>query len=102
MRVSSQQASLMRRLNNPVLFQLLDQLVEAIGETVDIEIQRIVVAVRNFGVNGGMKCRDEPLAAADAGDRIEQSQPVVLRRGESRIGSSCVIAPAMSGRAAPR
>ena len=70
----------MRSLNHHRLLQLFGEAVETVGEAFDIEIQRIVVTVGNFGVDGGMERRNEPLAAAHAGDRIEQRQPVILRR----------------------
>jgi hypothetical protein len=84
--VSSQRPSLMLRLNTPGLFEFGDKPVEAIGEAVDIEIRGIVVAVGNFGVDGGVNCRNEPFASAHAGDRVEQRQLVVFR-GRRRCAS---------------
>ena len=66
--------------------QFVGELVEAVGKTLDIEIQRIVVAVANVGVECGVKSGNEPLAGTYAGDRIEERNAIVLRRRKGRIG----------------
>ena len=92
----------MRSLNHHGLFQLFGEAVETAGEAIDIEIQRVVVTVRDLGVDGGVERRNEPLAAAYAGNRIKERQPVVLRRSKGGIGRLRVVAPAVAGRAAAR
>ena len=87
-----QRPSLMCGLNHHGLSQFFGETIEAAGEAVDIEIERIVVAVGNFGIDGGVKRRNEPFAFAHAGDGVEQSQPVILRGSERRIGGMSVTA----------
>src|SRR5215471_15708837 len=69
--------------------------VQAPGETVDVEIQRIVVAVGDLRVNRGMERGNEPTFGAYAGDNINEREPIVLSGGEGGVGRSRVVA--MSG-----
>ena len=81
--------------------QLLDHRLDALGKAFRIEIQRIVVAVRNIGVERGMIGRNEPMLRAHARNHVEESRPVVLRGRESRIGALRIVVAAVSG-SAPR
>jgi hypothetical protein len=56
------------------------------------KFQRIVVAVGNVGVEGGMIGRNEPMLRAHARDHVEERKPVVLRGRESRIGALRIVA----------
>src|ERR1700720_2754598 len=105
--------SLVRRLRRLAAAQLLDEQRQAVGEAVDVKTSRIVVAVADIGVDGGMecrnepvagggKCRPEPVAGADAGDGVEQRQPVVLRGGEARARRLRVVMAAVSRRGSAR
>src|SRR5262245_37170730 len=67
---------------------------ECLSKCFDLEILRIVVAAANVAVDDGMERRDEPLAGANACDRVEQRQQPVLRVGESRIRRRDVVAAA--------
>ena len=50
------------RPESPRAVQFFGKPIEAAGKAVDIEIQRIVMAVGNFGVDGGMERGNEPFA----------------------------------------
>jgi hypothetical protein len=67
--------------------QFLDHRLDALGQAFRIEIQRIVVAFGNIGVERGVIGRNEPMSRAHAGDHVEKREPVVLRGRESRIGA---------------
>jgi hypothetical protein len=69
-----------------------DKAVEACGKAFNVEIQWIVVSVANVGIEGGVKCRNEPTPGAYAGDGVKQRQTVILRGGEAGIGGKRVIA----------
>ena len=79
--------------------QSLDHRLDALGKAFRIEVQRIVVAVGNIGIERGMIGRNEPVLRAHAGDHVEQRKPVVLRRRESRIGALRIVVAAVAGRA---
>ena len=52
--------------------------VQAPGKTVDVEIERIVVAVGDLRVNRGMERGNKPTLGAYAGDNINQCEAIVL------------------------
>src|SRR5262249_16931653 len=60
----------LRRLDLVREPKLCRQRIEAPGETLDVEIQGIVVAVGDLRVDGSMKCRNEPLLGTHAGDHV--------------------------------
>ena len=91
----------MRGLNLVRLSQCHHQVVQAPGETVDIEIQRIVVAVGDLRVDRGMERGNKPSLGAYAGDNINEREPIVLSGGEGGIGRSRVVVT-VSGLAPPR
>ena len=93
---------LMRGLNSVGPSKRHHQAVQAPGETVDIEIQRIVVAIGDLGIDRGMEGGNKPSFGACAGDDINEREPIVLGDGEGGIGRSCVVAAAMPGHAPPR
>ena len=68
------------------------QAVQAPGETVDVEIQRIVVPVGNLRVDRGMKRGNKPSFGAYAGNNINQREAIVLSGGEGGIRRSRVVA----------
>ncbi len=74
----------------------------AVGEAGDVEMQRIVVAVADTGIDGGMERRNEPMLGPRTGDDVKERQPIILRGGEARIGALRVVAPPAPGFAAPR
>ena len=78
------------------------QAVQASGETVNIEIQRIVVAVGDLRVDRGMERGNKPSLGAYAGDNINEREPIVLSGGEGGIGRSRVVAATVSGHAPSR
>ena len=79
--------------------QSFDHRFDALGKAFRIEIQRIVVAVRNIGVERGVVGRNEPMLGAHAGNHVEERKPVVLRGRESRIGALRIVVAAVTGRA---
>src|SRR5215468_3466015 len=74
--------------------QLLYDPFERLSKGFDVEILRIVVAAANVAVDYRMERRNEPFASANAGNRVEQRQPPVLRSGEPRIGRRDVVGAA--------
>ena len=82
--------------------QFLDHRFDALGKAFRIEIQRIVVAVGNIGVERGVVGRNEPVPRAHAGNHVEERESVVLRRRESRIGALRIVMAALAGGGAPR
>ena len=74
----------------------------AVAEARDIEMERIVVAVADAGIDSGMERRNEPMLGADTGDDVEERHPVILRGGKARIWALRVVAPSAPGFAAPR
>src|SRR6516162_3859719 len=82
--------------------QFLHQGFEATGEALDVEPHRIVVAVADAGVDGGVKRWDKPMSGADTGDGINEREAIVLRGGEARVRRLPVVAAAHARRAAPR
>src|SRR3984957_9346344 len=95
-------ALLVRGLCRLAAAQLLDEQGQAVGKAVDVKTPRIVVAVADVGVDGGVIGRNEPMPGADAGDGVEQREAVVLRGGEARARRLRVVMAAISRRAAPR
>ena len=91
-----------RGLNLAGPSQCHHQVVQAPGETVDIEIQRIVVAIGDLRVDRGMECGNKPSLSAYAGDDVSEREPIVLSGGEGGIGRSRVVAATVSGHAPPR
>jgi hypothetical protein len=67
------------------------QAVQASDETLDIEIQRIVVAVGDLCVDRGVERGNQPLFGPYARDDINEREPIVLGGCESGIGRSRVI-----------
>src|SRR5580693_10141200 len=94
-------ALLVRGLGRLAAAQLLDEQGQAVGKAVDVKTPRIVVAVADVGVDGGVIGRNEPVSGADAGDGVEQREAVVLRGGEARARRLRVVVAAVSRRAAP-
>ena len=92
----------MRRLDLVRGAQFCHQGVEAVGETLDVKVERIVMTISNFGIDRGVECRDEPSFGADAGDQVKERKPVILRGRKGGIGRARVIAPAAAWRAAAR
>src|SRR5580698_6384637 len=94
--------SLVRRLRRFAAAQFLDEQRQAVGKTLDVKTPGVVVTVADIGVDGGVECRNEPAPGADAGDGVEQRQPVVLRGGEARARRLRIVVAAVPRRAAPR
>src|SRR5262249_42149741 len=62
---------LMRRLDLIRRAQFCDQGVKTVGETVDAEVERIVMTIGDLRIDRGVKRRNEPVFGADAGDDVE-------------------------------
>ena len=73
-------------LNLVGLSQCHHQAVQAPGETVDIEIQRIVVAVGDLRVDRGMERGNKPSLGAYAGDNINERERCGASWARRRIG----------------
>lgn len=82
--------------------QRLHERVEAHGKAVDVEIQRIVVAVADVRIDGGVEGRNEPMSRPNTRDRVEERQPVVLRGRKARRRRLGIVARPMPAGAAPR
>ena len=82
--------------------KLIHEPSHAVGEAPNVEMQRIVVAVADSGIDGGMERRNEPMLGPHTGDDVEERQPVILRGGETWIWALRVVAPPAPGFAAPR
>src|SRR5690348_17652122 len=76
----------MRRLKLIGSAQFCDQTVEAVGETLDLKVERIVMTIGNLRIDRGMECGDEPAFGADARDHVEERKPVILRGRKGRVG----------------
>ena len=50
----------MRCLNLIGSAQFCNQAVEAVGEALDVKVERIVVTIGDLRINRGMECGDEP------------------------------------------
>ena len=72
--------------------QFFHQSIDAIGEAVDFEIQRVVMTVADVGIERRMKCRNKPIAGADADDGIDERKAIVLRWGEGGVRRMTVAA----------
>src|SRR5262249_35506424 len=68
------------------------QPLEPVHERVEAEVHRVVVSAADAGVDRGVECRDQPVAAPHAGDGVEERELVVLRDGEARVRRLRVLA----------
>src|SRR6516165_4724368 len=92
----------MRRLYLIRPAQFCDQAVEAGGETLDVKVERIVVTVDDLRIDRGMECGDEPVFGTQAGNHVEEREPIILHGGKGGIWRARVVAPAAARRAAAR
>ena len=92
----------MRRLDLVRHAQFCDQAVEAIGEVLDVKVERIVVTIGDLRIDRGVECRDEPSLRTDAGDYVEQRKPVILRGRKGGIRRARVVTSAAAWRASSR
>jgi hypothetical protein len=64
--------------------QPIEQHFQTVGERVQIEILGVVMAAADIAVDHGVEGGNEPLPRTNAGQRIDEGEPVVLCRGETR------------------